>query len=188
MPKCIALIGRAGSGKSTIGKALAKRLGYLYISTGDIARTIPEAELLGGFLAPESAMRAAFARRIVEESARGYENFIVDGMPRMADQVKFLCNTFNDVLFTEIVVSKKAAVARLKARGRADDNDEAIEKRMGIFDQNIGPISSAIIDAGKGGAARAFLMYGNYDFVEIEDLLDLMATEITQEMEERKHG
>jgi len=39
-PRCIAIDGPAGSGKSTIGEQLARRLGYLYIDTGAMYRAI----------------------------------------------------------------------------------------------------------------------------------------------------
>src|SRR5437660_9139246 len=39
-PRCIAIDGPAGSGKSTIGEQLARRLGYLYIDTGAMYRAL----------------------------------------------------------------------------------------------------------------------------------------------------
>lgn len=39
-PRCIAIDGPAGSGKSTIGEHLARRLGYLYIDTGAMYRAV----------------------------------------------------------------------------------------------------------------------------------------------------
>lgn len=39
-PRCIAIDGPAGSGKSTIGEQLARRSGYLYIDTGAMYRAV----------------------------------------------------------------------------------------------------------------------------------------------------
>ena len=40
MKKVIAIDGPAGAGKSTIAKALAEKLGYIYIDTGAMYRTV----------------------------------------------------------------------------------------------------------------------------------------------------
>lgn len=39
-PQCIAIDGPAGSGKSTVGEQLARRLGYLYCDTGAMYRAV----------------------------------------------------------------------------------------------------------------------------------------------------
>ena len=39
-PRCIAIDGPAGSGKSTVGERLARHLGYLYIDTGAMYRAV----------------------------------------------------------------------------------------------------------------------------------------------------
>lgn len=39
-PRCIAIDGPAGSGKSTIGEELARQLGYIYIDTGAMYRAL----------------------------------------------------------------------------------------------------------------------------------------------------
>jgi cytidylate kinase len=39
-PRCIAIDGPAGSGKSTIGEQLARQLGYLYVDTGAMYRAV----------------------------------------------------------------------------------------------------------------------------------------------------
>ncbi len=40
MPMCIAIDGPAGSGKSTVGERLARKLGYLYVDTGAMYRAV----------------------------------------------------------------------------------------------------------------------------------------------------
>lgn len=39
-PRCIAIDGPAGSGKSTVGEQLARQLGYLYVDTGAMYRAV----------------------------------------------------------------------------------------------------------------------------------------------------
>ena len=43
LPSTIAIDGPAASGKSTIGHALAQRLGYLYFDTGVVYRAVTSA-------------------------------------------------------------------------------------------------------------------------------------------------
>jgi cytidylate kinase len=48
LKKIIAIDGPAGAGKSTVAKAVAKKLNYLYIDTGAMYRTVAYAALLRG--------------------------------------------------------------------------------------------------------------------------------------------
>ncbi len=40
MPRSIAIDGPAGAGKSTIAKKVSKQLGYIYLDTGAMYRTV----------------------------------------------------------------------------------------------------------------------------------------------------
>jgi cytidylate kinase len=62
----IAIDGPAGSGKSTLAKALARRLGYLYIDTGAMYRCVSLAALRAGadFSDPEALAKVAAAADI----------------------------------------------------------------------------------------------------------------------------
>lgn len=58
-PSTIAIDGPAASGKSTIGEALARRLGYLYFDTGVMYRAVTWAALTRGIpIADEAAVTA----------------------------------------------------------------------------------------------------------------------------------
>lgn len=58
-PSTIAIDGPAASGKSTIGEALARRLGYLYFDTGVMYRAVTQAALTRGVpIADEAAVTA----------------------------------------------------------------------------------------------------------------------------------
>jgi cytidylate kinase len=48
LPRTIAIDGPAGAGKSTIGRLLAERLGYLFLDTGAMYRAVALAALRGG--------------------------------------------------------------------------------------------------------------------------------------------
>lgn len=71
----IAIDGPAGSGKSTVGEQLAKRLGYLYIDTGAMYRAITWLALEKGISSEDGAALACLAR----------EARIVISRPQVAD-------------------------------------------------------------------------------------------------------
>jgi len=57
----VAIDGPAGSGKSTIARLLARRLGYVYVDTGAMYRTVTLAALRRG-LDPASAGPESLAK------------------------------------------------------------------------------------------------------------------------------
>ena len=58
----IAIDGPSGSGKSTLGKALARRLGYLYIDSGAVYRAVARKALDEGVPLKDAAALARLAR------------------------------------------------------------------------------------------------------------------------------
>lgn len=64
LPDVITIDGPAASGKSTIGFALARRLGYLYLDTGCMYRALTLAALRGGVPLDDEVALTALAGRI----------------------------------------------------------------------------------------------------------------------------
>ena len=64
MPSTIAIDGPAASCKSTIGEALARRLGYLYFDTGVMYRAVTWAALTRGISIADEAAVTALAERL----------------------------------------------------------------------------------------------------------------------------
>lgn len=136
MAKAIVIMGKPASGKSTIAKALAEKLGIHYTSTGDLARGLPfaaEWQYLG-LMAPEEAMRKAF-----EEDVEGHDIVVIDGMPRKLEQVGYLDAMFNDIHYYLIHATDKQVEEKLTKRGRGDDIPIAIRQRLEDFRTLTGP-------------------------------------------------
>jgi cytidylate kinase len=75
----IAIDGPAGSGKSTVAKALASRLGYLYIDTGAMYRCVTLAALRAGADFSDAEALAAVARAAdirLESASEGLRVFL----------------------------------------------------------------------------------------------------------------
>lgn len=79
----IAICGEAGSGKSSVGKELARRLGYKFYSMGDIRRemALKRGMSLGDFnrLGESEDFTDREVDRFQEELGRNKDNFVVVG-------------------------------------------------------------------------------------------------------------
>lgn len=70
LPRMIAIDGPAGVGKSTIGKCLADRLGYIFLDTGALYRAVTLVALRSGVPASDEAALAALAETLDLEFLR----------------------------------------------------------------------------------------------------------------------
>jgi adenylate kinase len=149
----VVLLGPPGAGKGTQALKLSEKLGIPQISTGDLFRkNISEGTPLGveakryldaGDLVPSELTNKLVEDRIQEDDAAA--GFILDGYPRSVEQARALDemlknhNTkLNAVL--EFSVSEEELLARLKARGRADDTEEVIHNRMQVYRDETEPL------------------------------------------------
>lgn len=145
MVDAVALLGAPGSGKSTIATLVANQLGWHYLSTGDIARQIAEEQDLDflerGDLAPEDAIRDRVS--LVLQSHSG--GFVIDGMPRIPEQVDFLDGLVKP-LYVRLFVDEDIILNRLRVRRRDDDTEGAIAQRIRIYNENIEAIVNRIAE------------------------------------------
>lgn len=149
MKNCVVLIGAPCSGKSTIGRGLARLAGYKYISSGDIARNIANSReeidnLNAGCMANEDSMR-----RAVLQLFDSGDDIVLDGFPRFVDQLNWfmdniVCALNYNVLFIEITASAIDIASRASKRGRSDD--ASIERRIRWYDENTVPMIRYIKD------------------------------------------
>jgi cytidylate kinase len=79
----IAIDGPAGAGKSTVGKAVARRLGLEYLDTGAMYRAVAFAALRRGIPVTDDGAVADLARHL--ELAVGEAGVVVDGIDATAE-------------------------------------------------------------------------------------------------------
>lgn len=149
------LLGPPGAGKGTQAALLSEKLGVPHISTGDLFRAnIGEGTPLGveaksyidaGKLVPTDVTARMVEDRLNQDDAK--EGFLLDGFPRTVEQADILEKLLADkglkldgVLNFE--VSEDVVVERMLARGRADDTEETIRTRLGVYREETFPLLS----------------------------------------------
>lgn len=181
----VVLFGRPCSGKSTIGREFAKRYGYKYISSGDIARELAErdekaqADLAAGKMAPEELMRAQVRFKIRMCETVG-QNFVLDGFPRFMDQHDFLQKTFPDIRMIYVHIFVSDMVARMRALRRKRNDDEAIDGRLAYFNDHTYEIlkrCDITINNNDGGEVSALAMTNR-----VEELYEEVAYAVGSEV------
>lgn len=146
----IVLIGIQGSGKSTQGNLLSKKLGIPYLSTGHIfrdlarkksklGRYIKETMSAGYLILDERTIEIVKDYLAKEEYKKGY---ILDGFPRTLAQANAFKDSIDKVIY--LCVSDAEALKRLLVKngqeGRPDNTARAIEKRIELFHKLTKPV------------------------------------------------
>ena len=146
--KNLVIFGAPGSGKGTQSDLLVKRYGFKHISTGDVLRgEIKKGTELGntaknyidnGQLIPDSLMIDILASTY--DSLCPCDGIIFDGFPRTIPQAEAL----KKMLADRNTVPEEELIARLinrgKTSGRADDNEETIQKRLNVYKNQTSPL------------------------------------------------
>lgn len=142
----IFLTGPPGSGKGTLGAALAARTGAPHISTGELLRTLlrekpdhPHAKAIGtamhaGQLVPAEIMRDLVCERLLAPDCELF-GFILDGYPpSRADLANLTARGIHPDIVFYFDCSDATSVERQVARkARATDTPEIARKRLGVF-------------------------------------------------------
>jgi len=141
----IIFLGPAGAGKGTQAARLSERLGVPRISTGDMLReALRQGTPLGraaepflerGELVPDELLVTMIRERIHEpDCAHGY---VLDGFPRTLPQAEALEELAGALAREHVVlnleVPKGELLRRLSGRGREDDKDQAVERRLQAY-------------------------------------------------------
>jgi adenylate kinase len=148
-------MGPPGSGKSTQATLLSREKDLPHISTGKIFREIKgEHSELGrkvseylkaGEFVPDSIVQEILEKELAKEKYS--EGFVLDGYPRNLWQTQNAPFEPDKVFYLE--VSDGESVERLFKRGRADDTEEIIRKRLADYHERTEPVLDFYQQEGK---------------------------------------
>ena len=137
----VLMLAPPGGGKGTQGVRIADALGVEHISSGDLLRAaVAEDTPIGrevaehmaaGRLAPDAVVTQA-VKPVLERR----EGYVLDGFPRNLAQTDDL--HFDAVVFLD--VPDDVSRERLLARGRADDTEAVIERRLKQYAADTEPL------------------------------------------------
>lgn len=151
-------MGPPGAGKGTQAQILSASWKIPHISTGDILRACVVAQTaLGqkaqsymdrGELVPDELLMDIVAERLKEPDAAA--GWILDGFPRTVPQATFLDKLLHELKSAgaaktglkavNLDVPDDILVARLLSRGRKDDNEETIRRRLQVYREQTEPL------------------------------------------------
>ncbi len=142
----IVIMGPPGSGKSTQADLLAQELGLPHISTGVIFREIGSRDselarsvenyLEKGEFVPDEVVMMVLEEELSRERCR--EGFVLEGYPRNLWQAKNAPFQPDKVFYLD--VSDEESMHRLLKRGRKDDTEEIIGKRLKDYHRRTEPV------------------------------------------------
>ena len=150
----IVVLGRQGAGKGTQCARLVEKLGIVHVSTGDMLRAAvaagttlgqrAEAIMKAGDLVPDELMIGIVAARLAESDVM--ENgVLLDGFPRTPGQADALKAFFEEqgvelTAALNIDVPLDEVKQRMLARGREDDTEESITRRLELYEEQTAPL------------------------------------------------
>ncbi len=146
-------LGPPGAGKGTQALALAEKLQIPHISTGDILRQALTARSpLGmeaqsymdrGELVPDNLVQAMVEERLQQSDIDS--GWILDGFPRTVSQAEFLAALLQklghgSVQVINLDVPDDILIERLLGRGRPDDTEDVIRRRLEVYHADTKPL------------------------------------------------
>ncbi|OOV36377.1 adenylate kinase [Candidatus Synechococcus spongiarum] len=187
MRERVVVLGPPGAGKGTQCKLLAAARGLLHLSTGDLLRAEVDAEsslgqqvkavVARGDLVSDDLVLAIVRNRL----AIHREGWLLDGFPRNSTQAAMLDDLLADLgqplrVALQLQVPEEELVARLLVRGRCDDSEVVVRRRLQIYARETEPINAHY-------QARELLKCVD-GLGSVEDV----ATRIGNSLDEREHG
>ena len=153
----VVIFGAPGSGKGTQSIMIAEKFGLKHLSTGDLLRAEQEkgselGQKIAGFtsqgnLVPDALIIDMLANVLDEQPTD--TGFIFDGFPRTVAQAQALKEMLAKrnkgvSIMLDLMVDENELVKRLLNRGltsgRADDNEETIQRRIQVYHSKTAPV------------------------------------------------
>ncbi|MFB2878102.1 adenylate kinase [Floridanema aerugineum] len=146
-------LGAPGAGKGTQAQKVAELCHIPHISTGEILRNeVAQGTDLGiqaksyqekGELVPDQLILDMVLHRLSEADAQS--GWILDGFPRNVAQAKFLDELLEKLQqhcdrVINLEVPDQIIVDRLLKRGRKDDTEEVIRRRLEVYRSQTAPL------------------------------------------------
>lgn len=151
----IIFFGPAGAGKSVQGQMLAARLGWKWLSTGQMFRESSDPEIqeilkTGELVSDEKTCEVV---REALKKAKDADRLIIDGFPRTMSQADWLMDEKNSsgrklAMVVVLEVPESMIQERLALRGRAQDKPEIVARRMNIYRREMYPVLGYFADQG----------------------------------------
>jgi len=151
MKKHLLFLGAPGAGKGTQAEILSHTNSYLHLSTGELLRKEVQINSMLGRQVKDIINRGELVSdelvlKIVKQNlVKDNNGWILDGYPRNLSQAKSL----NEVLLEidqplEVVfyldIPEEVLIKRLLLRGRKDDTEETIRRRVDIYKKTTEPL------------------------------------------------
>ena len=152
MPRFI-FLGPPGAGKGTQAEKVASSASILHISTGELLRNaVAQKTALGqqarsymdkGELVPDKLVLDMVRERLGQPDAQ--PGWILDGFPRNVHQAESLDALLQEIdrvydFAINLEVPDEVLIDRLLARGRADDNEKTIRRRLEVYREQTAPL------------------------------------------------
>ena len=158
----LVILGRQGSGKGTQAARLVELYRPIHVSTGDMLRAAvaagtelglqARALMDAGDLVGDDLINGIVSERLAQPDV-AENGFLLDGYPRTPDQAAamevFLAKAGTPLdAAVNLDVPVDEVTARMLARGRADDTEEAIRRRLALYESETAPLLAWFADRG----------------------------------------
>lgn len=146
-------LGPPGAGKGTQAETLAYHWNIPHISTGEILRSAmrersplgikAQGYVEGGELVPDQLVLDMVEDRLSQKDSQS--GWILDGFPRNVSQAGYLDKLLQklaqgDARVVNLEVPDEVLIVRLLGRGRQDDTEEVIRRRLEVYREQTAPL------------------------------------------------